>query len=197
MALHLHGQPDEFLLRACSEGNTKAFDVLFERYAKKLYHYAFKYLGDHAVAEEIMMDVMVYTWEKRKQIDPNIPFAPYVFKAIKHAVIKVLTRKPVTTVSLDEIMQTTLAGSYNADGRVHESELYAVYEETLDELSEQRKKVYTLSRHEQLSHAEIAKEMNLSLFTVKNHIKASLSHFKDHLKDYVDISTVFFFCMLS
>ncbi|WP_343303453.1 RNA polymerase sigma-70 factor [Chitinophaga niabensis] len=195
MALTLPELSDKLLLEKCREGNTKAFDVLFDRYSAKLYHYALKYIKDEAVAEESMMDLMLWVWEKRHQLDPDIQFAPYIFRAMKNAIIKVLTRKPFVTYSFDDLspdLSTSMA--YNADHRIQVNELSGIYLEKLDELSRQRKIVFKMSREDNLSHAEIAKEMNLSLSTVKNHIKASLSHFRHHLKDYVDITTVILLC---
>lgn len=190
MILSLSELSDELLLEECRLGNVKAFDVLFSRYSTRLYHYALKYVHDEAVAEEAMMDLMLWVWEKRHQLAPDIYFAPYIYRAMKNAVIKILTRKSAVTLPLQE----TITCADGADNRILCEELDRAYAATLDELSSQRRLVYTLSRHEKMSHAEIAKEMNLSLFTVKNHIKASLSHFRRHLKDYVDMTTIVVLC---
>lgn len=193
MRIPLPEQSDISLLNECKKGNTKAFDVLFDRYSGKLYHYAFKYIRSETLAEEAMMDLMFWLWDKKEQLPADIQLAPYLFRAMKNAVIKVLTRRREQTVPLDFAGE---AYTEDADNRIYHSELYEAYHEKLNALSQQRQKVFKLSRHDDKSHAEIAKELNLSLFTVKNHIKASLSYFRDELKDYTDITTVlllFFF----
>lgn len=187
MGLALPELTDVLLLDECRKGNTKAFDVLFDRYSGKLYHYALKYIRNEALAEEAMMDLMFWLWDKRHQLDPEVQLAPYLFRAMKNAVIKVMTRQQTRTVPLD------LAGdpfTEDADGMLRQRQLQDVYNEKLNALSQQRQKVFRLSRHHDKSHAEIAEEMNLSLFTVKNHIKASLTYFRDELKDYIDITTL-------
>lgn len=182
---------DNMLLEECRQNNVKAYDVLFDRYSARLYHYALKYIREEAVAEETMMDVMVWIWEKRHQLDRDIRLAPYLFRAIKNAVIKVMTRKSPAILPLDETFDNPLSSSpYEADHLIHCHELRETYEEKLGELSRQRQLVFRLSRQENMSHAEIAKETNLSLFTVKNHIKASLSHFRQHLKDHMDTISI-------
>ncbi len=195
MGLTLPELPDNSLLEECRKGNTKAFDVLFDRYSGKLYNYALKYIKDDALAEETMMDLMVWVWEKRHQLDPDIQFAPYIFRAMKNAVIKIMTRHSNRTVPL-EFIEDQYTTESTADSRLHHSQLSNAYHEKLDELSKQRQKVFKMSRHEDLSHAEIAREMNLSRFTVKNHIKASLSYFRDQLKDYMDITTLLFLYLI-
>jgi RNA polymerase sigma-70 factor (ECF subfamily) len=178
---------DGMLLEECKRNNAKAYDVLFDRYSARLYHYALQYIREETVAEETMMDLMVWIWEKRHQLDPDIRLAPYLFRAMKNAVIKVITRKSRATLPLDEKFENISSSApYEADYLLRCNELQETYEEKLAELSRQRQRVFSLSRHENMSHAEIAKETRLSVFTVKNHIKASLSHFRLHLKDHVD-----------
>ncbi|WP_282456206.1 sigma factor-like helix-turn-helix DNA-binding protein [Chitinophaga sedimenti] len=109
---------------------------------------------------------------------------------MKHAVIKVLTRKQQNIVPLDFANDPY---TEDADSRIRHNELHEVYHEKLNALSQQRQKVFKLSRHDNLSHAEIARELDLSLFTVKNHIKASLSYFRDELKDITTLLCLFFF----
>ncbi|WP_295125453.1 RNA polymerase sigma-70 factor [uncultured Chitinophaga sp.] len=196
MGITLPELPDDLLLDECRKGNTKAFDVLFNRYSGKLYHYALKYTSDEARAEEAMMDLMLWVWEKREQLPADIQFASYLFRAMKNAVIKIVTRRQGRTIPLEHIEEQLTTGAYEAGSRVACNELNNAYQQQLDQLSSQRQKVFILSRHNNLSHAEIAKEMNLSPFTVKNHIKASLSHFRDHLKDYADISTLILLCCM-
>jgi RNA polymerase sigma-70 factor (ECF subfamily) len=195
MGLTLSELPDNLLLEECRKGNTKAFDVLFNRYSGRLHSYALKYIKDDALAEETMMDLMIWVWEKRRQLDPDVQFAPYIFRAMKNAVIKIMTRHGSRTVPLESIEDQFITEA-TADSRLYHNQLSNAYHEKLDVLSLQRQKVFKLSRHEELSHAEIAREMNLSTFTVKNHIKASLSYFRNHLKDYMDITTLLFFCLI-
>jgi RNA polymerase sigma-70 factor (family 1) len=190
MGLSLPEQSDVILLSECREGNTKAFDVLFDRYSGKLYHYAFRYIRNEALAEEAMMDLMFWLWDKRQQLPADIQLAPYLFRAMKHAVIKILTRRQEQTVSLDFANDPY---TDDADNRIRRSELQEVYHEKLNALSQQRQKVFKLSRHDDKSHAEIAEELNLSLFTVKNHIKASLSYFREELKDITTLLILFVF----
>lgn len=185
MRLALPELSDVLLLDECRKDNTKAFDVLFDRYSGKLYSYALKYIRNEALAEEAMMDLMFWLWNKRHQLSPDIQLAPYLFRAMKHAVIKVMTRQQARTVPLDLAGE---AASEDADKKLRHTQLQNVYNEKLNALSQQRQKVFRLSRHDHKSHAEIAEEMNLSLFTVKNHIKASLSYFRHELKDHIDIT---------
>ena len=51
----------------------------------KLYRYAMKYVNDAVIAEETMLDTMLWVWEKRQELQLKGDFAPYIFSAMKHA----------------------------------------------------------------------------------------------------------------
>lgn len=197
MGFTLADQTDNFLLGECRKGNSRAFDELFERYSAKLLHYGLKYIDDGHQAEEAMLDVMLWLWQKCHQLPDDVQLAPYLFRAMKNAVVRTVTRQRRQTVPLDGLGETLPAGAYEADGRIRRQQLETAYLAELGQLSEQRQKAFRLSRQEQLSHGEIARQMNLSPFTVKNHIKACLTQFRERLKDYADFSTVIVNCILT
>lgn len=180
---------DNNLISECGKDNLKAFDILFERYSSKLYRYALRYINDEHLAEEAMMDLMLWVWEKRHSINIEGEFQSYIFRAMKNATIKTIRKKPLVNEPIELFENDGMFKAQAADHQLIEREVELKYLEKLDMLSPQRKRVFQLSREEKLTHAEIASNMNISVFTVKNHIKASLSHFREHLKDLAEITT--------
>lgn len=186
----LKGLSDNNLLKECGKDNLKAFDILFERYSGKLYNYALRYINDEHLAEEAMMDLMLWVWEKRHTLNVEGEFQAYIFRAMKNATIKAIRKKPLYSDPVELFENDAALITVSADHRLNEKEAEIAYLEKLNLLSPQRKRVFQLSREENLSHAEIADSMNISVFTVKNHIKASLSHFREHLKGFAEITTI-------
>jgi RNA polymerase sigma-70 factor (ECF subfamily) len=58
-------------------------------------------------------------------------------------------------------------------------------------LSPQRRKIFKLSREEQMTYPQIAESMNLSVNTIKTQMLVSLKHLREGLKEHIDI-TMFF-----
>ncbi|WP_317190303.1 sigma factor-like helix-turn-helix DNA-binding protein [Bacteroides salyersiae] len=54
-----------------------------------------------------------------------------------------------------------------------------------------------LSRYGNKSYAEIANELNISVNTVKYHIKKALSLFREELKDYLLTITALYFYLFN
>ena len=55
---------DEILMERCGRGDQAAFQALYERHHRMIYNLAFRLLGNHADAEEVMPDVFVKVWQK-------------------------------------------------------------------------------------------------------------------------------------
>jgi len=177
---------DKQLLLECSMDNLKAFNTLFDRYFANLYSYALKYIRDEHLAEEAMMDLMFWVWDKRHQIQVQGEFKHYIFRAAKNATIKAVRKKAMETCSVETIENILSLSSENADNRLISKELEAKYLQELELLSPQRKVVFRMSREEQLSHAEIAATLDISIHTVKNHIKFSLNQLRKSFARYRD-----------
>ncbi|WP_449440186.1 RNA polymerase sigma factor [Pedobacter steynii] len=79
--------PDHELLQRCREGNTRAFDLLFERYFNKLNLFALKYIRQQSITEELIMDLMLKVWEKKDNFQEEGSLGPYLFKALKNSMI--------------------------------------------------------------------------------------------------------------
>ncbi len=63
-------------------GSEEAFKELVRYYTKRLYFYAWQYLGDQHMAEDIVQDLFTEIWTKRKTWHPNETLQGYLLKSI-------------------------------------------------------------------------------------------------------------------
>ena len=62
-----------------------AFEVLFDRYWKRLYSFAFKIYKEEAICEDIVQEIFISLWEK--SINTNIVnLEGYLLRAVKYKV---------------------------------------------------------------------------------------------------------------
>jgi len=186
---------DQQLLDECSRDNLKAFNVLFDRYFTKLYRYALGYINDECFAEEAVMDLMMWVWEKRHDLEIHGQFKYYIFRAARNVTIKAIRKKAIQNIPIESIENHISFTSHDADHGILTNELDQRYREELDLLSPQRKIVFQMSREEELSHAEIADNLDISINTVKNHIKFSLNHFRKGFLRYKDAALIIGFLL--
>lgn len=179
--------PDNQLVRLFKEGQEKAFNELFSRYFNKLHQFSLKYVKDASIAEELVLDLLLRVWQHSDHIRTDGEIGPYLFTAMKNTLLNQLRKKTLSSVSLDLTPETGLP-VIAADEQLQTAELKAGYDLTLQQLSPQRKKVFQMSRDQEMSHKEIAAELNLSVNTVENHISASLKFLRGKLKKYTDVA---------
>ncbi|MBB5636127.1 RNA polymerase sigma-70 factor (ECF subfamily) [Pedobacter cryoconitis] len=179
---------DKFLLEKYRTGNTVAYNVLFKRYYNSLYSFALKNLKESCVAEELVMDVMMGLWKKKGEIIIEDDLKAYLYRSVKNAIYNHYRKKILPTVSLELVRDHITLTSTAVDYQLNSRELENFYRQKISQLSPQRRKVYELSRDEDMSYAEIAKNLDLSVNTVENYMVASLSFFRKQLNEHADFT---------
>lgn len=183
---------DYELLKRCKEGNSRAFDLLFERYFNKLNLFALKYIRQPSVTEELIMDLMLKVWEKKDSFREEGSLGPYLFKALKNSMIDYFRKKELSTTPICKLTEESFTQDITNE-TVSYNELQKIYLDYLNQLSPQRKLVFEMSRHENLSYRQIADNLNLSVKTVESHVSTSLLFLRKKMKGHVSL----FFTILS
>lgn len=76
--------------------NLESVEQLFRQYYKVLRVYAFRFVNDWDVAEDIVQDVFVALWNKRTDIEFDGAVKAYLFKAVYNKSLNFLTSKKYT-----------------------------------------------------------------------------------------------------
>ncbi|GAA4317845.1 RNA polymerase sigma-70 factor [Mucilaginibacter gynuensis] len=182
--------PDKILMEMHLEGDAKAFEILFKRYYDSLLRYALRNTKELETAEELTMDVMLRIWQKQTTVTLETDLRPYLQRAIKNAIFNYHRKKILDIVTIEEDKLEAITNGNNADDKIRHTELKMLYQQKLGELSPQRQKVFRMSREDNMSYAQIAKQLGLSVNTVENYMVASLQFFREHMKEHTDYIAV-------
>ena len=163
----------------------KLKDLSDHLYFKPLLVVAKKYLKQDIIAEELVMDLMLWIWNKRFELDIEGSFEAYLYKAIRNKIISYLRKSVPNLVELDDFYNETLAGDQRTDSNLLYEETNNLYNKKLKELSYQRRQAFILSREHNKTYSEIGKELNISVNTVKSHIKYSLRYFRENMANHL------------
>jgi RNA polymerase sigma-70 factor, ECF subfamily len=151
-------------------------EITFEHYYKKHYRSFFlmscKYVKDAAQAEEIVNDVFLKIWEDGDKINIESSLKSYIYKAVINRSINALNK------SKRELIHHTDVGVIPEESyemrQIEENELMVKIYAAIDQLPDQCKRVFEMSRFEELKQQEIADKLGISIKTVKNHITIAL-----------------------
>ena len=177
------------LLVQVSAGDEKAFKDLFARYYEQLYHYIFGFIKSKQVAEELVMDVFLKIWLGRDLITQIEKFDAFLFRVAHNKSIDFLrsvARDPKFKDLLWENIQLT--NNIQSDSSILIQEYEAKLREAVSLLSPQRKKVYQMSREQDMTHDQIAAQLNLSKHTINNHIVEAQRFIRTYLSKNFDIA---------
>ncbi len=185
------------LLLQIKKDDQLAFYNLYERYSKRIYGFVLQYLKIEKDAEEIVQEVFIIIWEKRKTINTYSSFESFLFTVAYNSTISLL-RKRITEekylAHLKSIQKINEAPELTNE--LYFDELNQQIESLLNKLSPRQKEIFELSRKEGLSHEQIAKKLNITINTVKKHISNTISFLKSHLDNSLLVSYLFFYLFI-
>ncbi|RPD43030.1 RNA polymerase sigma factor [Chitinophaga barathri] len=173
---------ESILLHEIAQGNEKAFRTLFEAYKVKLYNYIFRITKSKEISEEILTDVFLKIWMGRDFITEIRNFEGFIQKVACNKALDFL-RVASRHKRLQELIERELmAGESALDQAVIEREYQLVLHKAMEQLSPQRRLIFSLSRDYGFSHEEIAVRLNLSRHTVRNTVVEALKTVRSYLK---------------
>ena len=176
---------DNFTLaQELKAGNEKAFNFLMNTYCLKLYSYAFSLVDDHFVAEDLVQNVLIRIWVKRKNINPSLLISSYLYKAVYNEFINLYKKnKPVIYVEKKYLEALEWA---TEDTETNFEELLNVVNLEIEKLTPKCKEVFLLNKKNGLTNIEIAEYLNISIKTVEGHMTRAFKTLNKKLVGKID-----------
>jgi len=177
----------KILLKQIAAGDEYAFRIIFDHYKAPFYGAAFKMTRSAHIAEEIVQEVFVTIWVKRELIAAAGSPADYIF-TILHNCIYAHFRK----LALERKLKSHLKEERNESEELIETLLLekenrAILENVISQMPPQQGLVYKLAKQEGWSREEIAKRLNISPNTVKNHLAAAVKYLRSYFRNAASV----------
>ena len=172
---------DEELMVMFQNGNTCAFERLFERYRVPVFNFLFRLLHyQRESAEDVLQDIFVKLAKAKDLYDPRLRFRTWFFTiARNHGLNHLRSRASVNamkTISLDAMAEATesrgaqeVSGKDDTFGDIALKDNLVLLERTIDRLPEPARDIFLLHALEGLPHDEIARTLQMNPATVRTH----------------------------
>ena len=185
---------EQYLIESIKKGDQKSFEFLFKSYYSDLCKYARSIVHNETTAEDLVMDIFVKIWEAESKLGISSSLSSYLYQSVHNHCLNYLTRKhkrfselnSETIERLNALMPTD--ASFDPLEVMNMDELSNRIEQSIEHLPEGCRKIFILSRAEELSHKEIAQRLGISENTVKVHIYRALIKLRILLKEFLPIS---------
>jgi RNA polymerase sigma-70 factor (family 1) len=166
---------DKELVDLLKTSDHSAFNEIYHRYFQVLFIHACQKLSDEEKAKDVIQEIFATLWFKR-DMDLQIKNLPaYLFTAVRNKVFDIYAHETVQQKHLDSL-ETFLSSNQpvSTDYRIREKELQTYIDKQIDALPSKMKAVFELSRRGQLSHEEIADQLQTNTNNVSKHINGAL-----------------------
>ena len=185
---------ERMLLQQIAKGDAGAFKTIFDTYRSRLHYYIFSFVKSNQVAEELVMDVFMKLWTGREMVIQIKNFDGFLFRVAHNKTIDFL-RSVAKDPDFRELLwdEMQIGADTGADNALIIHEYEEKVREAIALLSPQRKKVYQLSREMDLTHEEIAVQLNLSKSTVNNHLVEARQFIRQYLVNRFDLAMLLLF----
>lgn len=168
-----------FLLRT---GNQAAFTEIYDRYWQKLLGIAFSHTKDKSAAEEILQEVFISLWNRRKVVDIQ-SLSNYLATAVKFSIFKQYQqnrrRREIEQQNVQLSGRTIIQGEAVLDALF----LQEYIEGVVEQLPKKCQLVFKYSRGAGLTIPEISKELNIAEKTVESHLTKALKIIRENLQE--------------
>ncbi|MCG8389100.1 MAG: RNA polymerase sigma-70 factor [Cytophagales bacterium] len=165
---NLHNDTD--LLAQLKKGHAGAFKIIFDQYWDLVYAICFKHLGSHEDAKELTQEIFKSLWERRAKLDPSGSLKHYLAKAAKFQVYNFFRNQNTSKRHMDNFFKDQSFAENATENEINYRQLKEQLNYLIGQLPTQCKTVFHLSRVSDLSHKQIAEQLNISVKTVEYHL---------------------------
>lgn len=160
-----------------------AFRILFSHFAPRIKAYLMRNGADAGTAEEVMQETMVNVWRKADQFDPSrASAATWIFTIARNRRIDRLRRERRPEFDPDDpaFIPDTEPDAYESLSLSRDGERLR---RAVASLPEEQRRVLELAFFEEMSHAQVAEELDIPLGTVKSRIRLAFGKLRSELGD--------------
>ncbi|MRG48922.1 RNA polymerase sigma-70 factor [Chitinophaga sp. SYP-B3965] len=183
---------DKDLLIKLREGDELAFRELYVRHNRQVLAFAIHLTHSAVDAEDILQDTFLRLWTSRAQLPDIERFDSYIFMIARNRIMDHLRKVALQQRLIDQVWANISETSEEPAQQLDVRESKQLIHQALEALSPQKQTVFQLSRHQGLSHEQIAQQLGLSKSRVKNLLVETLKHIRVYLARHaVILATIF------
>lgn len=173
---------NKILIEYLRKGHEGAFAYLMDTYHKKLCVYAKSLCRDIYVAEDIVQNIFLSVWVRRRKLKDAYSIQSYLYQSVYNEFIN-QHRKKATLITLEKEYIKTLNIILEGEDTSELSRLIALVKQEIQELPPKCKEIFVMGKQEGMTYAEIAEHLNISFRTVENQMSKAFAIIREKVGD--------------
>ncbi len=168
----------------CLYDDKKAFELLFFQLNRSLINFCKSYVHHEYVAEELVSDIFVTCWLKRKTLLPVKDPRKYLYTAVKNRALNYL--RDFSTLHIVPIseQEDQLIDTGDPNRELERKEFFIKIDQIIRRLPQQTFQVFQMIKEDGLSYQEAAAILKISPRTIQTHMRRAIKKISRSLEDY-------------
>lgn len=163
-------------------------EYIFRTYYAPLCKTVYNITRDSDAAEDIVQDVFMKVWRRKSQLDFSKSIKSYLFRSSVNTALNYL-EKNRRHASVEETEAGPMRMGINTtEDAIGFQEVNHRIQQALEALPPKCRTVFSLSRYDELSYAEIAEQLDISVKAVEKHMGKALKHMRAYLQSFINYS---------
>lgn len=163
-------------------GDETCFDAVYRRYYRPLCTYASRFVPAIR-AEEIVQDTLMWVWENRTTLLPEMLLKSLLFTIVKNKSLNSITHNTIKSRVIRQLAERYREEFDDPDLYLG-NELIERFTTALAKLPPEFQQTFRLHRLEGLTHKQIAERLDVSPQTVNYRIGQTVKFLRRELRDY-------------
>ena len=188
---------DAHLMLRFKEGDTGAFDTLFKKHTRRIVNFAYRFVRNREVAEELAQEVFLKVYQNAEGYQIQSKFTSWLYTIATNICLNEI-RKPryrvkhqsmyVTSKSDSgtEEIQREIAVTDGPDRMMEQQAIERAIRESLNQIPEKQRIAFILNKYQELSYSEVADVLKISEKAVKSLIHRAKETLADRLKPLME-----------
>lgn len=184
--------PDQDLVTRAQAGDTRAFDALILKYGDKLYGLVYNMTSHKEDTHDLLQEIFARAYQSLGKFRGNSTFYTWIYQISVNLTLNFLKKRKrrsgLSLNDLDSAVQQDPAlidtkNEANPEKQTNLNELQIKLNEAMQKLSEPHRMVVTMFDIQGISHAEIAKVLQVSEGTVRSRLHYAHIQLQSALQD--------------
>lgn len=176
----------EHVKKVRDESDRQAFEKLFRAYYKRLHGFAYSYIKQFELAEDIVQTVFLRIWSQRESWNPPGTVKHYLFAAVRNESLNRIRQHKLISEKEEEIIECFEGYHSSVDDSFSEDEeLQEKIQNGIASLPPRCRQIFLLNRRSGLTYTEIARYLDISINTVNTQMGRALKFLRNHMSDYL------------
>ncbi|AIF66027.1 RNA polymerase sigma-70 factor, ECF subfamily [Terribacillus saccharophilus] len=172
---------DVELYTMTQQGDKQALETLYDKYEKLIYSFSFRMTQQQEIAEEAVQEVFLKLWTKRDiYSEQKGKFSSWLLTVTRHTCIDLIRKKQRAPAPVEE-KNDDKADQDAVEDIVEWKEKGEILRKAMGDLSKEQQQIIEMLYYKGYSQAELSRQLDIPLGTVKGRVRLALKHMKSKL----------------